>query len=178
MGIIRTIFGAVAFPTAGAGRAFRTDVAVDFTGCFIGKCIIGRALGVSVALNRGVDGCAGFACRTGAGCPTVSAGVRTLIAIGAIVKLYFIGFLCGVTGAAGASRGFIIGRALKQFALFVAGYAVFIVFNAGIAGGALVFILIIGVLAGIGAGVARCIAAIVGNALLSLGISAAGAFLC
>ena len=62
--------------------------------------------------------------------------------------------------------------------MFVAGYAVFIVFNAGIAGCALVFISIIGVLAGIGAGVARRIAAIVGNALLSLGISAAGAFLC
>ena len=61
--------------------------------------------------------------------------------------------------------------------MFVAGYAIFIVFNAGIAGGALAFIFIIGVFAGISAGVARGIAGIVGNALLSLGIGAASAFL-
>ena len=72
-------------------------------------------------MNRGVDGCAGFAVRAGTGCPTVSAGVGAFIAIGAIVKLYLIGFLRGVTGAAGASRGFIIGRALEQAAFFVAG---------------------------------------------------------
>ena len=79
-------------------------------------------MGASVALNRGADGVrTGFAGRARAGCPTVSAGIVAFIAIGAIVKLYFIGFLCGVSGAAGASRGFIIGRALEQAAFFVAG---------------------------------------------------------
>ena len=79
-------------------------------------------MGASVALNRSADGVrAGFTCRARAGCPTVSTGVGAFIAIGAIVKLYLIGFLRGVTGAAGASRGFIIGRALEQAAFFVAG---------------------------------------------------------
>ena len=79
-------------------------------------------MGASVALNRGADGVrAGFAGRARTGCPAVSAGVGAFIAIGAIVKLYLIGFLRGVAGAAGASRGFIIGWALKQAAFFVAG---------------------------------------------------------
>ena len=75
-----------------------------------------------IALNRGADGVrAGFTGRAGAGIPAGSTGVGAFIAIGAIVKLYLIGFLRGVTGAAGASRGFIIGRALEQAAFFVAG---------------------------------------------------------
>ena len=48
----RALFGAVTFPTAGAGCAFRTDVAAFFTGCFIGEVIADGAPLVFIAMNR------------------------------------------------------------------------------------------------------------------------------
>ena len=121
LGIIRTIFGAVAFPTAGAGGAFFTYIAAGFAGRFIGKWIIGRALGGSVALNRGVDGCAGFAVRAGTGCPTVSTGIVAFIAECSVVKfLSFLGNCKAFTfiKTFGVAE---VNRALEQAAFFVAG---------------------------------------------------------
>ena len=100
MGIIRTIFGAVTFPTTGAGRAFRTDVAAFFTGCFIGEVIADGAPLVFIATNRRGN-C--FANSSGGARTGIPAGNRVASVIATVTfgAVSFFHILVGIVAVSG-----------------------------------------------------------------------------